>query len=88
VGNFERRTHVVVEPSHQTRPDFVADLPVVQVLTHPPEVFAARLVQVIENGRKRFNDRLIFGYFAIEHAQRIHFRAPLAIGAHARRHIL
>ena len=39
---------------------------------------------MILNGRQRIDDGLVFGNLAIQHAQRIRFRAPLAIAAQAR----
>ena len=43
--------------------------------------------KMILNGRQRVDDRLIFGHLAIQHAQRIGFRAPLAVVAQLRRDV-
>ena len=52
------------------------------------EVLAARFVQKFADARELLDDRLIFGNFAVEDAQRIGHCAALAIGAHIRRNRL
>src|ERR1700722_12061760 len=43
---------------------------------------AARLVKKLADARQGFNNGLIGGNFAIKHAQRIGYRATLAVSAH------
>ncbi len=71
VHYFERGAHVVVEAAHHTGANFAPDV----------EVRAASVAEVIEYGRQRVDDRLVGLHLAIEHAQRIRFRAALAIDA-------
>ena len=49
---------------------------------HRGKVFAAGLVEILADLRQLLDDGLIFRMFAVEHAQRIGFRAALAVGAH------
>jgi len=46
-------------------------------------MLAARLVEKLADARQRFDDGLVFGNFAVEHAQRIGHGATLAIRIHS-----
>ena len=85
--NLECRAHVIVQAAHHARPHFVGNPVIVQMRFHRVEMRPARLAQMILDGWQRFDDGLILGHFAIQHAQRIRYRAALAIVAHARRHV-
>ena len=55
------------------------------MLLHDFEMRVAFLAQMIQDRRQRVDIGLILRHLAIQHAQRIRHRAPLAIRAHVRR---
>src|SRR5215475_5796983 len=82
VSELECRARVVVESAHKAvvQRERYADR--LQDLLHLLEVLATRLVQKFADARQLLDNRLVFRNFAVEHAQGIGDRAPLAIGVH------
>ena len=82
MGELEGGARVVVEAADQAVIEYEMDSDRLQDLLHLLEVRAAAFVEKLADARKRFDDGLIFGDFAVEDAQRVGDGAALAVGAH------
>ena len=82
VSKLECRARVIVEAAHQAIVEREGNADGVQNRLHLLEMLAATLIQKLADARQLLDDRLVFGNFAVKHAQRIGHRAALAVGAH------
>src|SRR5262249_32620943 len=82
VRELECGAGVVIETAHQAVVEGEGNSDRFQNSLHLVEVLAAGLVEKLSDAWQRCNDRLVFGNFAVEHAQRIGDGAALAVGAH------
>src|SRR5215831_17364606 len=82
MSELKRGARVVVE---------AADEPVIQRkrhadfrqnLLHRRKVLTRVVSEKLRDARQVFNDRLILGYLAVKHAQRIRHGSPLAVATH------
>ena len=87
VHNLERSAHVVIQPAHHSRLDFVGNAAIVQIRPHGGEMPPARFAQMILDGRQRVDNVLVLGNLAVQHTQRIRLGPALAIAAQLRRHV-
>src|ERR1035437_1514362 len=79
---FERSFLIVIETPHQARVFDVGNLDGAQNILYFFVVGAAIFVEELVDGVESFDDRLVFGNFAVEDAQRIGDIAALAVSAH------
>ncbi len=84
MGKFKRSFLIVIETAHQARVFDVGDVDGVQDIFYFFEVSAAVFVQELADGGESFDDRLVFGNFAVEDTQRVGYGAALAVLAHFR----
>ncbi len=82
VGELEGGAGVVVEAADEAGIDCVGHAAGVQCGKNSREVGFRGVVEVVGDAGQRLDDGLVFGNFAVEHAERIGFGAALAVGAH------
>src|SRR3954453_3809106 len=82
--DFERGAGVVVETTHESRPDGISDFPIIEELPNAPEMLPVFLRQEFEDRGQPFDNRLVCRDLAIENAKRVRHCAAPAIFTHLR----
>ena len=80
---LEHGTVVIVQPTHDTRVNFIAHARQIQAGFHFLKVRFARLAKVVKNLGRVLVDRLAAFLFAVEKAERIFLKTGLTIPAEA-----
>src|SRR5258706_10033887 len=82
MGEFEDYLFVIIQAPHAAFIDGEWNAAFAENALYLFKIFAGGSAEISGDFRQRLDDGLVFRVLAVEHAQRIGFRATLAVAAH------